>query len=134
MESKKMMRSYFFQITAVLFILICLVISALAFTADRVTISRVEQQTEKQSEKSVEVSGNAIRDNVGNLHEEIMSLQLNVKNPDKLKQKIEESNLLDIDTGFKSFFYFDRQTKQVTWFSSEDRRIENSTIGKLTLL
>ncbi len=69
MESKKMMRSYFFQITAVLFILICLVISALAFTADRVTISRVEQQTEKQSEKSVEVSGNAIRDNVGNLHE-----------------------------------------------------------------
>ncbi len=114
MESKKMMRSYFFQITAVLFILICLVISALAFTADRVTISRVEQQTEKQSEKSVEVSGNAIRDNIGNLHEEIMSLQLNVKNPEKLKQKIEESNLLDIDTGFKSFFtLIDRRSKSL---------------------
>ncbi|MGI1807010.1 two-component system sensor histidine kinase NtrB [Exiguobacterium sp. TDN 0502] len=130
MESKKMMRSYFFQITAVLFILICLVISALAFTADRVTISRVEQQTEKQSEKSVEVSGNAIRDNIGNLHEEIMSLQLNVKNPEKLEQKIEESNLLDIDTGFKSFFYFDRQTKQFTWFSSDDRQVKNSVILK----
>ncbi|WP_075642017.1 sensor histidine kinase [Exiguobacterium indicum] len=130
MESKKMMRSYFFQITAILFILLCLVISALAFTADRVTISRVEQQTEKQSEKSVEVSGNAIRDNIGNLHEEIMSLQLNVENPDKLSRKIEESNLLDIDTGFKSLFYFDRKTKQITWFSSEDRRVPDSTIVK----
>ncbi len=128
MKSKKMMRSYFFQITAILFILLCLVISALAFTADRVTISRVEQQTEKQSEKSVEVSGNAIRDNIGNLHEEIMGLQLNVKNLEKLDQKIEESNLLDIDTGFKSLFYFDRETKRITWFSSEERRVPDDMI------
>ncbi len=128
MEAKKMMRSYFFQITAVLFILICLVISALAFTADRVTISRVEQQTEKQSEKSVEVSSNALRDSVGNLHEKIMGLQLNVTNMKNLDQAIRDSNLLDIDTGFKSFFYYDRKTDKITWFSSEDRRVENSLI------
>lgn len=123
-----MMRSYFFQITAVLFILICLVISALAFTADRVTISRVEQQTEKQSEKSVEVSSNALRDSVGNLHEKIMGLQLNVTNMNNLEQAIRDSNLLDIDTGFKSFFYYDRKTDKITWFSSEDRRIKDGAI------
>ena len=125
-----MMRSYFFQITAVLFILICLVISALAFTADRVTISRVEQQTEKQSEKSVEVSSNALRDSVGNLHEKIMSLQLNVTNMNNLDRAIRDSNLLDIDTGFKSFFYYDRKTDEITWFSSEDRRISDSKIRR----
>lgn len=130
METKKMMRSYFFQITAVLFILICLVISALAFTADRVTISRVEQQTEKQSEKSVEVSSNALRDSVGNLHEKIMSLQLNVTNMNNLDRAIRDSNLLDIDTGFKSFFYYDRKTDKITWFSSEDRRIPDADIRR----
>ncbi|ASI34799.1 MULTISPECIES: HAMP domain-containing sensor histidine kinase [unclassified Exiguobacterium] len=128
METKKMMRSYFFQITAVLFILICLVIAALAFTADRVTISRVEQQTEKQSENSVEVSSNALRDSIGNLHEEIMGLQLNVDNMNELERVVRETNLLDIDTGFKSFFYYDLKTKKFTWFSSEDRRIRNSKI------
>lgn len=128
METKKMMRSYFFQITAVLFILICLVISALAFTADRVTISRVEQQTEKESENSVEVSSNALRDSIGNLHEELMGLQLNVKNMSELERTIRETNLLDIDTGFKSFFYYDLKSKKITWFSSEDRQIDNRKI------
>ncbi len=123
-----MMRSYFFQITAVLFILICLVIAALAFTADRVTISRVEQQTEKQSENSVEVSSNALRDSIGNLHEEIMGLQVNVNNMNELERVVRETNLLDIDTGFKSFFYYDLKTKKFTWFSSEDRRIKDSKI------
>jgi len=128
METKKVMRSYFFQITGVLFILICLVISALAFTADRVTISRVESQTERQSAKSVEVSSNALRKNVGKLHENLMNLQLYVNDPAELQRRVDQFGYLNDVDGFKSLFYYDLDKNTFTWLTGEERQVSEKAI------
>ncbi|RHB51823.1 sensor histidine kinase [Exiguobacterium sp. AM39-5BH] len=109
-------KSYFFQITFIIFIILGLVISSLAFSADRVTVSRAEELAKEQFDYAVDGSIENLETRLGKLYEDLVYLGAYVGNEAYIEERI-RSGYLNQRTSFTSVFYYDLQDDAFTWYS-----------------
>lgn len=118
-------KSYFFQITFIMIIILGLVISSLAFSADRVTVSRAEELAKQQFDYAIDDSTENLESRVGKLYEDLVYLGAYVDNQSWIEERI-RNGYLNQRTGFTSIFYYDLSDDAFTWYS--ERQVAASTI------
>lgn len=118
-------KSYFFQITFIIFIILGLVISSLAFSADRVTVSRAEELAKEQFDYAIDGSIENLETRLGKLYEDLVYLGAYVGNEPWIEERI-RTGYLNQRTSFTSIFYYDLQDDALTWYSQ--RQVSASTL------
>ncbi|MFK3987391.1 ATP-binding protein [Exiguobacterium mexicanum] len=109
-------KSYFFQITFIIFIILGLVISSLAFSADRVTVSRAEELAKEQFDYAIDGSIENLETRLGKLYEDLVYLGAYVGNETYIEERI-RTGYLNQRTSFTSIFYYDLEGDAFTWYS-----------------
>lgn len=109
-------KSYFFQITFIIFIILGLVISSLAFSADRVTVSRAEELAKEQFDYAIDGSIENLETRLGKLYEDLVYLGAYVGNEPWIEERI-RTGYLNQRTSFTSIFYYDLREEEFTWYS-----------------
>jgi len=109
-------KSYFFQITFIIFIILGLVISSLAFSADRVTVSRAEELAKDQFDYAIDGSIENMETRLGKLYEDLVYLGAYLGNEPWIEERI-RTGYLNQRTGFTSIFYYDLREDAFTWYS-----------------
>lgn len=109
-------KSYFFQITFIIFIILGLVISSLAFSADRVTVSRAEELAKEQFDYAIDRSIENLETRLGKLYEDLVYLGAYVGNETYIEERI-RTGYLNQRTSFTSIFYYDLEGDAFTWYS-----------------
>ncbi|UTT44095.1 sensor histidine kinase [Exiguobacterium aurantiacum] len=109
-------KSYFFQITFIIFIILGLVISSLAFSADRVTVSRAEELAKEQFDYAIDGSIENLETRLGKLYEDLVYLGAYVGNETYIEERI-RTGYLNQRTSFTSIFYYDLEGEAFTWYS-----------------
>jgi len=118
-------KSYFFQITFIIFIILGLVISSLAFSADRVTVSRAEDLAKEQFDYAIDGSIENLETRLGKLYEDLVYLGAYVGNEPYIEERI-RSGYLNQRTSFTSIFYYDLEDDGFTWYSQ--RQVPAATL------
>ena len=118
-------KSYFFQITFIIFIILGLVISSLAFSADRVTVSRAEELAKEQFDYAIDGSIENLETRLGKLYEDLVYLGAYVGNETYIEERI-RTGYLNQRTSFTSIFYYDLQDDAFKWYSQ--RRVPTTTL------
>ncbi|WP_114166132.1 sensor histidine kinase [Exiguobacterium sp. TNDT2] len=109
-------KSYFFQITFIIFIILGLVISSLAFSADRVTVSRAEELAKEQFDYAIDGSIENLETRLGKLYEDLVYLGAYVGNEIFIEERI-RTGYLNQRTSFTSIFYYDLDGDAFKWYS-----------------
>lgn len=118
-------KSYFFQITFIIFIILGLVISSLAFSADRVTVSRAEELAKEQFDYAIDGSIENLETRLGKLYEDLVYLGAYVGNETYIEERI-RTGYLNQRTSFTSIFYYDLEGDAFTWYSQ--RQVPSLTL------
>ena len=118
-------KSYFFQITFIIFIILGLVISSLAFSADRVTVSRAEELAKEQFDYAIDGSIENLETRLGKLYEDLVYLGAYVGNEAYIEERI-RTGYLNQRTSFTSIFYYDAEDDAFNWYSQ--RRVSAMTL------
>ena len=118
-------KSYFFQITFIIIIILALVISSLAFSADRVTVSRAEELAKDQFDYAIDDSIENLESSLGKLYEDLVYLGVYVGNEPWIEERI-RTGYLNQRTSFTSIFYYDVTQDTFKWYS--ERQVPSSTI------
>lgn len=120
-------KSYFFQITFIIIIILALVISSLAFSADRVTVSRAEELAKEQFDYAIDDSIENIESRIGKLYEDLVYLGAYVGNEPWIEERI-RTGYLNQRTSFTSIFYYDARQDSFKWYS--ERQVSSSIIKR----
>ena len=120
-------KSYFFQITFIIIIILALVISSLAFSADRVTVSRAEELAKEQFDYAIDDSIENLESRLGKLYEDLVYLGAYVGNEPWIEERI-RTGYLNQRTSFTSIFYYDVKGDTFKWYS--ERQVSPSTIKR----
>ncbi|WP_214835164.1 ATP-binding protein [Exiguobacterium sp. s36] len=118
-------KSYFFQITFIIFIILGLVISSLAFSADRVTVSRAEELAKEQFDYAIDGSIENLETRLGKLYEDLVYLGAYVGNETYIEERI-RTGYLNQRTSFTSIFYYDLRADAFKWYSQ--RQVPATTL------
>ena len=100
---RELRKSYFFQITFIIIIILALVISSLAFSADRVTVSRAEELAKEQFDYAIDDSIENVESRLGKLYEDLVYLGAYVGHEPWLEERI-RTGYLTQRTSFTSIF------------------------------
>lgn len=120
-------KSYFFQITFIIIIILALVISSLAFSADRVTVSRAEELAKEQFDYAIDDSIENIESRLGKLYEDLVYLGAYVDNEPWIEERI-RTGYLNQRTSFTSIFYYDVKADTFKWYS--ERQVPDRTLKR----
>lgn len=126
-QLRELRKSYFFQITFIIIIILALVISSLAFSADRVTVSRAEELAKEQFDYAIDDSIENVESRLGKLYEDLVYLGAYVGNEPWIEERI-RTGYLNQRTGFTSIFYFDVSENSFKWYS--ERQVSSSVIKR----
>lgn len=126
-QLRELKKSYFFQITFIIIIILALVISSLAFSADRVTVSRAEELAKEQFDYAIDDSIENVESRLGKLYEDLVYLGAYVGNESLIEERI-RTGYLNQRTSFTSIFYYDVTQNAIKWYS--ERQVPSSVIKR----
>lgn len=126
-QLRELRKSYFFQITFIIIIILALVISSLAFSADRVTVSRAEELAKEQFDYAIDDSIENVESRLGKLYEDLVYLGAYVGNEPWIEERI-RTGYLNQRTSFTSIFYYDVSKNSFKWYS--ERQVSSSVIKR----
>lgn len=124
---RELKKSYFFQITFIIIIILALVISSLAFSADRVTVSRAEELAKEQFDYAIDDSIENVESRLGKLYEDLVYLGAYVGNESLIEERI-KTGYLNQRTSFTSIFYYDLKQDSFKWYS--ERQVPSYAIKR----
>lgn len=124
---RELRKSYFFQITFIIIIILALVISSLAFSADRVTVSRAEELAKEQFDYAIDDSIENVESQLGKLYEDLVYLGAYVGNEPWIEERI-RTGYLNQRTSFTSIFYYDVNQDSFKWYS--ERQVASSVLKR----